>query len=225
MHFIEIIVKAAVSGEALGALSEFNIYKKEMEFYCKIVPQIKNALKRLCDYSQLTVETFGVCETNTAILLEDLSAKSYGLASIYQGLGVNDAKFVLKNAAKFHAINAVLQQDNENIFENFKYGKLESSPQIDANGTKTNDTFFSKGMISRHTDAFNAFYTSQLDVLIEVVESWPEFDAYSEKLRRLRPHIIEKLRTAFDVNPNDFNTLIHGDMCVYFNFRIKIGLK
>lgn len=119
------VVKAAVSGEALGALSEFDIYQKEIEFYSKIAPQIKNVLKNLDETTQLTADVIGVCEENTALLLEDLAEKSFGLASIYQGLGLNDVKLVLKKLAIFHAINAVLQQDNENIFANFKYGILD----------------------------------------------------------------------------------------------------
>lgn len=70
------------------------------------------------------------------------------------------------------------------------------------------------GMISRHTDAFNALYNSQLNALIEVIDSWAEFAVYTAKLRALQPNFIEKLRIVFDVNPNHFNTLIHGDMYV-----------
>lgn len=116
------IVKAAVSGEGLGALSEFDIYKKEMIFYNQIAPLIKKLLVKLGETSQLTAQIIGVCETNTAILLEDLSEKSFGLASVYQGLGLNDAKVVLRKAAILHAINAALQQENQNVFEHFKYG-------------------------------------------------------------------------------------------------------
>lgn len=74
------------------------------------------------------------------------------------------------------------------------------------------------GIISRHSDAFNSAYLSQLDLLIELVESWPEYTNYANKLRRLRPHLIERMRRAFDVNPNHFNTLIHGDMFVHFRY-------
>lgn len=115
------MAKVANSGNELGAQND--IYKKEMEFYCKIVPQFKKGLERLHDISQIVPEIFGACETNMMILMEDLSAKSYGIASVYQGLDLKEAQIVLKKAAKFHAINAFLQQENENIFENFKYGK------------------------------------------------------------------------------------------------------
>lgn len=74
------------------------------------------------------------------------------------------------------------------------------------------------GIISRHSDAFNSSYLSQLDLLIELLESWPEYANYANKLRSLRPHLIERMRRAFDVNPNHFNTLIHGDMFVHFRY-------
>lgn len=79
------------------------------------------------------------------------------------------------------------------------------------------------GVISRHSDAYNASFLSQLDILIELLESWPEYAVYAAKLRRLRPNFIEKLRTAFDVNPKHFNTLIHGDMFVKLYFHLFTG--
>lgn len=77
-------------------------------------------------------------------------------------------------------------------------------------------------MVSRNSDALNTLYLTQFDALIEVIESWPEFSVYTAKLHRLRPHLVEKLRTVFDVNPNHFNTLIHGDMWIN-NLMMKLA--
>lgn len=123
---LKMFAKLAITGKSLDALLEFDIYKKEMEFYRKIVPQCNKSLEKLHDTSQMFAELFGTCETNTAMLIEDLSAKSYGLASMYQGLCLADAKIVLKKAATFHAINAFLRQQSEHIFEHFKYGNIQS---------------------------------------------------------------------------------------------------
>lgn len=67
------------------------------------------------------------------------------------------------------------------------------------------------GAMSRDSDAFHTFYYAQLDVIIEVLSSWPDFVHYARKLRRLRNDIVEKGCQMFDPNPNHFNTLNHGD--------------
>lgn len=96
-----------------------------MEFYDKIAPKINEKLKQLNETAQLVAEPYGVCRVNNAILFEDLKSKGYGIASIHRGLSFEETKIVLKKTALLHAINAVLQEEDPNIFENFKYGKIE----------------------------------------------------------------------------------------------------
>lgn len=55
-------------------------------------------------------------------------------------------------------------------------------------------------------------YVTELDALIETVEGWKNFEYYAEKLRKLKPDLIEKGRRVFDPSPSHFNTLIHGDI-------------
>lgn len=76
-------------------------------------------------------------------------------------------------------------------------------------------------MVSRNSDVFNTLYLTQFDAMIEAIENWPEFSFYVAKLHRMRPHLIEKLRTVFDVNQNHFNTLIHGDLWIN-NIMMKL---
>lgn len=68
--------------------------------------------------------------------------------------------------------------------------------------------------MSRHTDVLDTFYITQLDVLMEVVETWPDGDYFMEKLHRLRGTMMEKGANAFGADPDHFNTMIHGDMYV-----------
>lgn len=124
MSTLNIIIKTAVPGEfAFEALAANDIYNKEIEFYSKIAPKINQALKKLNEPAQLVPEPYGVCNENNAILFEDLCSKGYGILSVHQGLNFEEAKVVLKKAATLHAIHAVLQEQDPNIFENFKYGK------------------------------------------------------------------------------------------------------
>lgn len=120
---LSLILKIPVSDEkALAALSANNVYEKEIEFYGKIAPKINATLAQIQETKQLIANSYGACPVNDALLLEDLAIKSYCTPSVYRGFNFEEAKIVLKKLASFHAINAVLQQNQPNIFENFKYG-------------------------------------------------------------------------------------------------------
>lgn len=161
-------------------------------------------------------------ETDDAILFEDLTLKGYRIASVHRGFNLEEAKLVLKKAALLHAVHAVLQEEYPNIFENFKYGKINQRFSF-KNSLKMvawkNDP--SLGLMCRHTDAFNTFFITQFDVMLEVVSTWPDNKHYMEKLQRLRNNLLEKGAKTFDPQPNHFNTLIHGDMFVVSSCRFS----
>lgn len=50
-----------------------------------------------------------------------------------------------------------------------------------------------------------------LDVIVELISEWPDFAYYADKLRKFRPHLIEREQQVLDAAPNEFNTLTHGD--------------
>lgn len=66
--------------------------------------------------------------------------------------------------------------------------------------------------MNRSAHGLDIMYTTQLDALVETVEGFKNFEYYAEKLRKLKPNLIEKGRCAFDVIPEHFNTLTHGDI-------------
>lgn len=105
-------------------MSANDIYNKEIEFYNKIAPKINKALRKLNESSQLLAESYGVSKEHDTIVFEDLKTKNYCISSIFRGFNFEEAKAVLEKAAIFHAINAVLQEEQPDIFENFKYGKV-----------------------------------------------------------------------------------------------------
>lgn len=122
---LDIIVKAAVAGElALKFMTASDVYNKEIEFYNKIAPKINNTLRKWNESSQLLAESYGVSKEHGTIVFEDLKTKNYCISSIFRGFNFDEAKAVLEKAATFHAINAVMQEEEPDIFENFKYGKV-----------------------------------------------------------------------------------------------------
>lgn len=66
--------------------------------------------------------------------------------------------------------------------------------------------------MNRNSDVFHTFYHAQIDVIIEVVSSWPDYEHYVEKLRRLRSEIVERGCQMFDPDPDHFMSLNHGDL-------------
>lgn len=76
--------------------------------------------------------------------------------------------------------------------------------------------------MSRDSDMFHNFYYAQLDVIIEVISKWPDFERYTEKLRRLRNDMVEKGLQMLDPNPNHFNTLNHDDFWLK-NVMVKVA--
>lgn len=82
---------------------------------------------------------------------------------------------------------------------------------------------FNLGFISRSTEGgIDNEFLFQLDAVIELVSSWPDFDCYIEKLHRFRGKFIEKGRELFLADPKQFNTLIHGDLWTN-NMMVKYG--
>lgn len=110
-------------GIAFEVLSAHNVFNKEIEFYGQIVPKISQLLAQLNETDALIAETFGVCTINKAMLFDDLAPKGYILSSIQNGFNISESKSILRKLAMFHAICAVLQENQPNIFHNYKYGK------------------------------------------------------------------------------------------------------
>lgn len=67
------------------------------------------------------------------------------------------------------------------------------------------------GVFSSSSNGLTKMFEGQLDTLIEVVSGWSDFEKYTEKLRKLRPKLMQKCIEGIKPVPHHFNTLIHGD--------------
>lgn len=97
------------------------IFKKEIEFYSQIGPQM-NALAKPLEIARIFPAVYGVCELNNVMLLEDLDFSGFQAIPIRTGFNMRETKAVLKKLAAFHAISAVLREHQPDIFQHFKYG-------------------------------------------------------------------------------------------------------
>lgn len=113
----------------MSVLSQFDVYNKEIEFYSDVAPKINQKLKELHE-SELFAASIGVCKKRNVLILEDLSAKGYQMLAKKSGFNFIEAKAILEKIATFHAICAVLQEENPGVFANFKYGSFTHKIQI-----------------------------------------------------------------------------------------------
>lgn len=118
------MVKEAITDEAaLSILQQYDVYNKEIEFYDKISPKIAKKLRDLGE-PKLLAECFGVCKERQIMILENLAIQGYGIVHVLPGFNIHEAKVILKKLASFHAVCAVLQEEQSDIFENFKNGSF-----------------------------------------------------------------------------------------------------
>lgn len=134
----DFIIKMALNGEtALDALNELNVYEKEMEMYEKILPQLKMLLQKVGTKRKIFADTIFVSKTHKAMLMEDLVTKGYRSTSIKDGYVMAHAKAILSRLAKFHGAAVVLQEQQPDIYKNFKHGNNSraqwSSPPLQLN--------------------------------------------------------------------------------------------
>lgn len=123
MNSITFIIKTELdSGFSFDKLNAMHIYDKELEMYENILPKLEHLLGKLNDKSKTFAKTIYVCKAHKAIVFEDLSLSGYSVRSI-KGFDMTHTKMVLSKLAKFHGMNAVLQEQHPDIFQNFKHGK------------------------------------------------------------------------------------------------------
>lgn len=117
---MNVIIKAAIA-ELQEAMTSFDVYEKEVEFYDQIVPKFNEKLNDLNE-PQLLPVCYGVCSTRKIMVIEDLNEKGYSILPGQNKCNISESKAVLKRMAVFNAIGVVLQQEQSDIFANFKSG-------------------------------------------------------------------------------------------------------
>lgn len=108
----------------LDLLDEMDAYDKELEMYETILPRLTKLLRANNMHEDIFAATIYVSCSKKAIVFEDLSVKGYRMAERNNGMDMTHSRMVLRKLAIFHAANAVLQEQEPQIFENFKHGIL-----------------------------------------------------------------------------------------------------
>lgn len=211
--FVCIVKVPYESGMGHDLLTQLDVYRKELDIYEIILPKLKAQLMQSGIDADIVADTIHVCHKHKSIVFEDLSLRGYRMPARCDGLDMAHTKILLRQLAVFHATCALLHEKDENIYTNFKHGK--NPRRIPLYKHIPNPFFYDfAGMFNRNDAAFQIFYTTSFDALTAQISTWPAFDGYVAKLKRIRPQLMERGRRSFDPIPGQFNTLIHGDIWV-----------
>lgn len=177
--------------EKLG-VEHFNVQNKEMAFYERLIPAFESILSEIGENGKTFPTVMAVYKDIDVIVLEDLKEKNFIMAERLKGLDVEHMKLGLAGLAKIHAASMVLYEKDKNSFKDFEIG-----------------------FYNRKTRAFDTMYTSNLEVFIEEVATWSDWNLsgyFADKLRKFQSTLIENGCKAFDFNEEDINVLNHGDL-------------
>lgn len=112
---VDVIIKALIS--TMEELKEFAIFEREIVMYRDAISSFEDI------YLEKTGENvnFGpkcikiLCEPFEVIVLDDLKAEGYEMADRKVGVGIKEAKLIMKKLAKFHAASAIRYQKVSSI--------------------------------------------------------------------------------------------------------------
>lgn len=122
---VDVILKMDLS-QMRNALTNFDVFEKEAQFYEKLAPKINEKLTALNE-PQLLPVCYGICRERRVMVIEDLCAKGYKKLHGPNKCNIVETRAILKRMAVFNAIGAVMQKEEADIFVNFKSGSFNKN--------------------------------------------------------------------------------------------------
>ncbi|EDV90725.1 uncharacterized protein LOC6569838 [Drosophila grimshawi] len=173
-----------------SVFAEYGVYAREMDMYEFVLPKMTQLLREMGVKDKLHADAICVDRQYGIMLLEDLSLLEYKNADRVKQLDMEHTLVTLEMLAKFHATALILEQRH---------------PELLANG-------FDKCFFARDSKGYALIFTSLFRGLIRYVKTQPKLNAlYHDKLEIVLENLMEYGARSFDVNDDDFRTLIHGD--------------
>ncbi|EDW84847.1 uncharacterized protein Dwil_GK14343 [Drosophila willistoni] len=175
-----------------GVFGGYDVATTEMQMYEKILPQLTDLLQQTSNPEKVFAQTLHVDYEHAAIIFEDLTVTKHQTADRLIGFDMEHAQLALRKLAKMHAAAAVLNEQQPGVL-----------------------TKYDHGIFNRHTQGFAPFFTSMVGVAAEFAAETSELGPYYEqKLKAMQKRVMEYSTRAYDPQPDQFNTLIHGDYWV-----------
>ncbi|KAL7729674.1 hypothetical protein ACLKA6_007945 [Drosophila palustris] len=164
----------------------------EMIMYDKVLPKMTALLDDTDQSEKIFAKTLHVDYEHSAIIFEDLAVSQYVIGDRLTGFDLEYTKLTLRKLAKMHAAAAVLNERQPGLL-----------------------TKLDHGIFNRHSRGFSPMFESYMDMAAQFAGECPELGKdYEQKLRRLQKLVMEYTERVYDPQPDEFNTLTHGDLWV-----------
>ncbi|KAH8359982.1 hypothetical protein KR093_009933 [Drosophila rubida] len=188
------IVKTTYENDAFisNIFASYQASTTEMVMYDKILPKLSALLDDTEQSEKLFANTIYVDYEHSAIIFEDLAVCQYTIGDRLIGYDLEFTKLALRKLAKMHAAAAVLNERQPGLL-----------------------TKLDHGIFNRHSRAFAPMFENFMGVAANFAAECPELgNVYADKLRRLKNLVMEYTERVYDPQPDEFNTLTHGDLWV-----------
>ncbi|GAB0093780.1 uncharacterized protein DMENIID0001_089550 [Sergentomyia squamirostris] len=180
------IVKVLPSGWQGDFLTKYNIFDRELYFYEKILPRMK----------ELNIEVFKAAPKfikallePTSIILENLCFSGFKVPNRKVGLNLEQTLDILSKIARFHATSIKINEIEPDLFEKLKNTAIHEYP-----------------------NSFSIFYKVGIASLGEVASNWIGYEEISKKLRDLEGKIMEKTLENYKKSSDGIKVLNHNDL-------------
>ncbi|KAH8358894.1 hypothetical protein KR093_003190 [Drosophila rubida] len=180
----------------------YGLFPKEQIMYSKYLPAFEALYKEAGEDIHLAPKCLHTetREGNIHFIFEDLAVKKFKNVDRIKGLNLEQMKHALRKLAEFHAASSVYQDNNGPYPSEFDEGFV----------SKNAEKFLREGFRIKEKSFKKSMATWGMPDAEKYIKNFPTEDQYWAQCK-----------STLDVDPEDFNTLTHGDfwssnlMCNY----------
>uniref|UniRef100_A0A6P4EQT9 Uncharacterized protein LOC108045664 isoform X1 n=1 Tax=Drosophila rhopaloa TaxID=1041015 RepID=A0A6P4EQT9_DRORH len=167
-----------------------NIFEIERTMYNEVVPEMEAIYRAAGVEVTFGAKSYDLRDAKSEyIALEDLCTKGFKNVNRLEGLDQAHTERVLRKLAQWHAVTAV-RIDTKGQY-----------PEIVLKG------FFKE----ENKPMMNEMMNGMGQIFLKCCATYEGNEAYIEKIKALKPVVIDEMFRLGEVDPTDFNVLNHGD--------------
>ncbi|KAK7872610.1 hypothetical protein R5R35_001946 [Gryllus longicercus] len=202
---VQLIIKVLPQGDYLQEfIHEARFFAREINAYREALPQMARfAAARLPGGGgpPFSPRCFPTARPDT-LVLEDLSTHGFKMADRRNLLDLPHCSLVLRRLARLHATSFAYSAHDRAFLARFE------------------DDIYNDG----NREIMRRFLEPQMECLVEVANTWPNFERIAKKIRKTIPRAVDKLISVCRKQDSDWKVLNHGD-CWINNIMFKYSEK
>ncbi|KAF6206022.1 hypothetical protein GE061_017247 [Apolygus lucorum] len=178
--------------------NRLGVFMREITMYRDVLPKMADLMEEIDDTDEpMWAKCYDV-RLYDRLVLEDLTARGYKMASRIEGLNLDSCLLVVKNIAKFHGLSHVMLKRAEIPWEIFRYNVWKNLKE-----------------------GFHQQYMSNYNKLLRTIGRWgDDWEDVRQRFEKAMPTFTERMLEAMEPVPGDFVVLNHGD-CWTNNFLFR----